>query len=303
MTLFAAGGPSVATQMVGSSLIGVREGLEASVVVMTLIAFAVKSGRRDSLKWIWAGVTAALVLTVGTFLAIQLGTNTISTMGAELVAGIGSIVAVVMVTFMVLWMRKASAHLSSDLKTGLSSALTVGGPAVALLAFLTVGREGFETALLMVAYAESVSGGVLPLVGLLTGVTVAAALTVALYRGAVRIDFNRFFLITGLFLIVVAAGILSYGIHAFQAFGWLPGLNYLAYDISSWYEADTWYGSILSGIFNIQSSATWLQMVAWITYIAVVGTAFVLRGRTGRATRTPKPSDLAAADTVDAPSA
>lgn len=275
MTYFAAGTPSVATQMMGSGLIGVREGLEASIVVMTLVAFAVKSGRRDALKWIWSGVSAALVLTIGTFLVIQLGTNTISTMGAELVAGIASTVAVVMVTFMVLWMRKASGHLSSDLKAGLSSALIVGGPAVALLAFLTVGREGFETALLMVAYAESVAGGVLPLVGLLLGVSVAAALTVAMYHGAVRINFTRFFLITGLFLIVVAAGILSYGIHAFQAFGWLPGRSDLAYDVGSWYQADSWYGSVLSGVFNIQSSATWLQVVAWFAYIVVVGAAFL----------------------------
>lgn len=292
MDLLASDAPSVITQMLGSGLIGVREGLEASIVVMTLIAFAVKAGRRDALKWIWAGVGAALLLTVGTFIVIQVGTSTISSKGAELVAGIASTVAVVMVTFMVLWMRKASAHLSSELKSELGSALKVGAPAVAVLAFLTVGREGFETALLMVAYAESMSGGVLPLVGLLLGVAVAAALTVALYRGAVRINLSRFFLVTGLFLIVVAAGILTYGIHAFQAFGWLPGLDNLAYDISSWYEADSWYGSILSGIFNIQSSATWLQVLAWIVYILVVGTVFLLRGRT----RAPKPAS-APADT------
>ncbi len=290
MSHMLAAGPSFATQLTGSGLIGLREGLEASIVVMTLLAFAVKSGRRDALAWIWAGVAAALVLTVGTFLVIQLGTNTISSMGAELVAGIGSAVAVVMVTFMILWMRRASAHLASDLKEDLSSALSVGGPAVALLAFLTVGREGFETALLMVAYAESVAGGVVPLIGVLIGVAAAAALTVAMYRGAVRINFSRFFLITGLFLIVVAAGILSYGVHAFQAYGWLPGLGDVAYDISSWYQEDTWYGSILSGIFNIRSSASWLQVIAWLGYLVIVGGAFLLRGPRRAATAPSTPA-------------
>ncbi|MEZ5210742.1 FTR1 family protein [Gordonia sp. PP30] len=280
MTILAEGTPSVVTQMFGSGLIGVREGLEAGIVVMVLIAFAAKSDRRDALKWIWAGVAAALTMTIGTFLIIQFGTSTISSLTAELIAGIASLVAVVIVTSMLLWMRKASAHISGDLKSGLSSALEIGGIAVFGLAFLAVGREGFETALLMVGYAESVSGGLWPLMGLLLGILIAALLTALLYYGAISINFSKFFTYTGLFLVIVAAGILSYGVHALQVYGWLPGHGAVAYDISATYDASSWYGVILSGIFNFSPNPSWLQVIAWILYVAIVTPLFLLRGRT-----------------------
>lgn len=293
-TFIAQGGPSVVTQMVGSGLIGVREGLEAGIVVMVLIAFAVKSERRDSLKWIWLGVIAALAMLIGTFLIIQFGSSTITSLAAELIAGIASLVAVCIVTFMVLWMRKASAHISSDLKAGLSDALSAGGAAVFGLAFLAVGREAFETALLMVGYAENASSKGWTLVGLLLGILVAVALTWLLYRGAIRINFATFFLYTGLFLIVVAAGILAYGVHALQVYGWLPGLDTIAFDISSWYSHDGWYGTILGGIFNFTPVPTVLQVVAWVAYVIVIGALFIARGRT--APPKPRPAEPALND-------
>lgn len=296
-TFIAEGGPSVVTQMVGSGLIGVREGLEAGIVVMVLIAFAVKSDRRDALKWIWLGVAAALIMMISAFLIIQFGSSTITSLGAELIAGIASLVAVGIVTFMVLWMRKASAHIAGDLKAGLSDALTAGGAAVFGLAFLAVGREGFETALLMVGYAESVSGGVWPLIGLLLGMLVAVVLTWLLYKGAIRINFSTFFLYTGLFLIVVAAGILAYGVRALQVYGWLPGLDNIAFDISSWYDQGAWYGVILGGIFNFRPEPTVLQVVAWVGYVIIVGGLFIARGRS--VTDKPAPAKPAATATAD----
>ncbi|MFT3663373.1 MAG: FTR1 family protein [Gordonia sp. (in: high G+C Gram-positive bacteria)] len=291
MTTLAEGTPSVVTQMLGSSVIGVREGLEAGIVVMVLIAFSTKAGRTDALKWIWGGLLAALTMTIGTFLVIQFGTSTISSLTAELIAGLASLVAVVIVTYMLLWMRKAAAHMSGDLKSGLADALEVGGPAIFGLAFLAVGREGFETALLMVGYAESISGGIWPLVGLLLGILIAALLTALLYYGAVQIDFGKFFTYTGLFLIVVAAGILSYGVHAMQVYGWLPGLNSHAYDISGWYDVSSWYGSILSGIFNFSANPTWLQVFAWLLYLVIVTSLFLLRGRTTNRKEVPHGSE------------
>ncbi|MFC3243772.1 iron uptake transporter permease EfeU [Gordonia humi] len=294
-TITAEGAPSIATQMFGSGLIGVREGLETGIVVMILIAFAVKSGRRDAVKWIWLGVLAAVVMMVGTFLIIQFGTSTMSSLAAELIAGIASLVAVVIVTFMVLWMRKASASISGELKSGLTTAMSAGGAAVTGLAFLAVGREGFETALLMVGYAESSSNGPWPLLGLLAGIVVAIGLTFLLYKGAIKINFNRFFFYTGLFLIVVAAGIASYGVRALQVYGWLPGLHDIAFDITSWYDQSAWYGEVLQGIFNFRPEPTVLQVSVWAGYIVIVGTAFVLRGT--------KPKSAASTPSASAPAA
>lgn len=142
---------NITSQLLGSGLIGLREGLEAAIVVSILVAFLVKSERRDALRWVWLGVSCAIAVTVTVFLVIQFGENTISGLGAEAVAGIASLLAVVIVTTMVLWMKKAAASISGELRSDLAQALETGGPAVALLAFLAVGREGVETALFMVA--------------------------------------------------------------------------------------------------------------------------------------------------------
>jgi len=232
------------------------------------------------------------VMTVGVFLAIQYGTYTVKDLAAEAIAGVASLVAVAIVTSMVLWMRKASAGLSGELREGMSRALEAGALAVFMLAFLAVGREGFETALFMVGYAEAETAW--PLLGLLVGVLLAAGIAWGMYAGAVRINLAKFFKYTGAFLIVVAAGILSYGIGALQTVGWLPALGGRAFDISSWFNWSSWYGEIIQGVFNITPTPTVLQLVLWLAYLAIVLTLF-LRPTTG-AVKKP-PADQAAAST------
>lgn len=273
MTMLSAAAPNVPAQVFGSGLIGVREGLEAGIIVMVLIAFLVKARRRDALKWVWLGVAAAVAMTVGVFLAIQYGAYTIKDLAAEAIAGVASLVAVVIVTSMVLWMRKAAAGLSGELRTGMSQALETGALAVFMLAFLAVGREGVETALFMVGYAEAETAW--PLLGLLIGVLVAAAIAVGMYAGAIRINLAKFFTYTGAFLIVVAAGVLSYGIGALQTVGWLPNPGGRAFDISSWFNWSSWYGEIIQGVFNVTPTPTVLQLVCWLAYLAIVLTLFL----------------------------
>ncbi|MFE3293471.1 iron uptake transporter permease EfeU [Rhodococcus sp. NPDC059234] len=292
--------PSIATQLFGSGLIGVREGLETGIVVMILIAFLVKSDRRDALKWVWLGVAAAVAMVVGIFVAIHFGTSTVTGMAAELISGIASLVAVVIVTAMVLWMRKAAASISGHLKAGMSKALAVGPLAVAAMAFFAVGREGVETALLLVGYAENAAGSAWPLVGLVLGIVVAAGLTVLLYFGAVRIDFAKFFRYTGIFLIVVAAGILAYGVRALQIAGWLPGGSNLAFDASSTFDTSSWYGTVLQGIFNFRPDPTVFQVVAWLVYVVVVLPLF-LRPTPPKSAPAPAEDEPTADQTSDLP--
>lgn len=272
-TTLTAAAPTVSAQLFGSGLIGLREGLEAGIVVMVLVAFLVKAGRRDALKWVWLGVAAAVAMTVGVFLAIQLGAYTIKDLAAEAIAGVASLVAVAIVTSMVLWMRKASASMSGELRAGMSRALDTGALAVVMLSFLAVGREGVETALFMVGYAEAETAW--PLVGLLVGVAVAAAIARGMYAGAIRINLSKFFTFTGVFLIVVAAGILSYGIGALQTVGWLPAPGGRAFDITSWFNWSSWYGEIVQGVFNVSPTPSVLQLVSWLAYLAVVLTLFL----------------------------
>jgi high-affinity iron transporter len=269
----AAAAPNITSQLFGSGLIGLREGLEAAIVVTILVAFLVKAQRRDALKWVWLGVAAAIVMTIAVFLAIQLSAYTISGLGAEAIAGIASLVAVAIVTTMVLWMKSAAAGLSGELRSGMARALETGSMAVLALAFLAVGREGVETALFMVGYAEAETAW--PLVGLVTGVLIAAAIAYGMYAGAIRINLSKFFTYTGIFLIVVAAGILSYGVGALQTVGWLPGLSTKAFDVSSWFNWSSWYGEIIQGVFNITPTPTVLQLSLWLAYLVVVLTIFI----------------------------
>jgi high-affinity iron transporter len=287
-----AAGASVSSQLFGSALIGLREGLETAIVVTILVAFLVKSNRRDALKWVWLGVAAAIAMTIAVFLIIQFGENTISGLAAEAIAGIASLVAVAIVTTMVLWMKKAAAALSGELRGDMAQALETGGLAVLSLAFLAVGREGVETALFMVGYAEAETAW--PLAGLIVGVLIAVAIAYGMYVGAVRINLAKFFSYTGVFLIVVAAGILSYGIGALQTVGWLPGLANRAFDISSWFNWSSWYGEVIQGIFNVTPTPTVVQFAAWLAYLVIVLALFL------RPTR--KPAKPSSAPPPDSPS-
>ena len=290
----AADGPSTSSQFFGSLLIGLREGLEASIVVMILVAFLVKSDRRDALRWVWLGVGAALAITIGVFAVIQFGENTISGLGAEAIAGIASLLAVAIVTTMVLWMKKAAAGMSGQLRAEMSQALQTGALAVVSLSFLAVGREGVETALFMVGYAEASTFW--PLAGLLVGVLVAVAIAYGMYKGAVRLNLAKFFTYTGVFLILVAAGILSYGIGALQTVGWLPGLADKAFDITSWFNWSSWYGEAVQGIFNITPTPTVLQIACWLGYLVVV-LALLLRPNRGAHPPGPAPEPVTTQET------
>jgi high-affinity iron transporter len=269
-----AAGASVSSQVLGSLLIGLREGLETAIVVTILIAFLVKSQRREALKWVWLGVGAAITMTIAVFLVIQFGENTVSGLAAEAIAGVASLVAVAIVTTMVLWMKKAAASMSGELRSDMTRALRTGGWAVAALAFLAVGREGVETALFMVGYAEANTAW--PLAGLLIGVLIACVIAYGMYAGAVRINLATFFKYTGVFLVVVAAGILSYGIGGLQTVSWLPGLGTKAFDITGALNWSSWYGQVIQGVFNVTPTPTVLQFCGWLGYLVVV-LAFFLR--------------------------
>jgi high-affinity iron transporter len=280
-----AAAPNITSQLFGSGLIGLREGLEAAIIVTILVALLVKAERRDALKWVWLGVTAAIAMTVAVFLVIQFGEDTISGLAAEAIAGIASLVAVAIVTTMVLWMKKAAASMSGELRSDMQRALETGSLAVLALAFLAVGREGVETALFMVGYAEAQTAW--PLIGLVVGVLAAAAIAYGMYAGAVRVNLSKFFRYTGVFLIVVAAGILSYGVGALQTVGWLPGLSNKAFDISAGFNWSSWYGEIIQGVFNFTPTPTVLQFALWLAYLVIVLTIFL---RPMKAPAKPDPS-------------
>lgn len=249
-------------------LIGLREGLEASMVVMILVAFLVKSHRKDQLKWVWTGVAGALAVTVATFCIIHFGTKMLTTQGQELIGGIGSLVAVGLVSYILLWMRGASKNMSAELKGKMTDAVAVGPFAVFVVAFMAVVREGIETALL-VFDTFAYGGTTTPALGLTIGIAISVAVACGMYFGAVRIDLSLFFRITGILLVIVAAGILRYGINDLQEAGVLPGLHNLAFDISSVLVPGTAVATFIEGIFNLIPAPTVASMVGWAIYLVI----------------------------------
>lgn len=274
--------------LVSNALIGLREGLEAALVVVILVAFLVKTDRRWALRYVWLGVITAVVLSAGLAALLTFGTRQLSFETQELIGGSASILAVAFVTAMVFWMKSAARTISGELKGKLDQALDLGPLAVALVGFLGVGREGLETAIFFYATTEAAGAGEnQPLIGWLIGLGAAIALGWLIYRGAIQINLGRFFKWTGIALILVAAGILAYGIHDLQEAQFLPGLNTLAFDVSGVIRPDSWYATLLKGIFNFTPATTVLQAIAWVLYVAIVLTLFL---RPAKAPSAPKPA-------------
>jgi len=262
--------------LASNALIGLREGLEAALVVVILVAFLVKTERRWALRYVWSGVALAVVLSVGIGAVLTFGTRQLSFEQQELIGGSASILAVAFVTGMVFWMRTAARTISGELKGKLDRALDVGPLAVALVGFLGVGREGLETAIFFYATTQAAGQGTSqPLVGFVVGILAAVVLGMLIYKGAVRINLGTFFRWTGALLVVVAAGILSYGLHDLQEAAFLPGLRTLAFDVSHVIDPGSWYATLMRGIFNFTPATTVLQAVAWVLYVGVVLTLFL----------------------------
>jgi high-affinity iron transporter len=238
---------------------------------------------------VWAGVGLAVALSVffGWLLSYTSTSLLQKTEHRELFEAITSIAAVVFVTWMIFWMRRAARSIAGELRSKLTDALAVGSIAVAVMAFLAVVREGLETSLIFYSAVQGagVDGG--PLYALLGGIATAVLLGYLLYATAVRINLSTFFTWTGALLILVAAGILKYGVHDLQESAVLPGLNNVAFDISTVLDPASWYAALLGGMFNITPAPTVLEVVAWVAYAVPVLVLFLRptrRKRTASAT-------------------
>ena len=267
--------------MLANFLIGLREGLEAALIVSILVAYLVKADRRHDLRYIWAGVGIAVGISLLFGAILTYGPKGLTFEAQEIIGGTLSIVAVGFVTWMVLWMATASRSLSSTLRSSLDGATKPWS--LTVVALLAVGREGLETALFIWAATQAAARDTgatwQPLLGALLGILVAVVLGYLIYRGALRINLSKFFTWTGAFLIVVAAGVLAYGVHDLQEAGVLPGLHTIAFDVSHVVTLDSVLGTVLKGVFNFSPVTTVLEATVWVAYVLVVGGLFIQRNR------------------------
>lgn len=268
--------------MLGNYLIGLREGLEATLVVSILVAYLVKTDRRHLLKWIALGVGLAVAVSVAFGALLTYGPKGLTFEAQEFIGGTLSILAVGLVTWMIFWMAATARTLSGELRGALDRAAVAGPGALTLVAGLAVGREGLETALFLWAATKAAAGEgstAGPLLFALLGILTAVAVGWLLYRGAVRLNLGTFFTWTGGFLVVVAAGVLAYGVHDLQEAGFLPGLGTLAFDVSGTLRPGSVLGTLVKGIFNISPAMTVLEVAVWLAYLVPVMTLYVLRVR------------------------
>ncbi|MFD0267368.1 iron uptake transporter permease EfeU [Streptomyces sp. NPDC127106] len=277
--------------MFSNYLIGLREGLEASLVVCILVAYLVKTENRDKLPPLWLGVGLAAAISLAFGAALEFGTSELTFQAQEAIGGSLSIVAVGLVTWMVFWMKRTARHLKAELHGKLDAALAMGTGALVATAFLAVGREGLETSLFVWRSVHAAGDGSAPLIGVLLGLGTSVLLGWLFYRGALRIDLSRFFTWTGAMLVVVAAGVLAYGVHDLQEAEFLPGLTDRAFDISGAVPPDSWYGTLLKGTFNFQPDPTWLQVAVWVLYLVPTLALFLAQGarRPARPAQAPAP--------------
>lgn len=295
--------------MLATFLIGLREGLEAALVVGILVAYLTRIDRRDVLPRLWAGVglAIALALTIGAILTF--GAYALTFEAQELIGGLLSLLAVGMVTWMIFWMQRTARTMKSTLEGGIDRALATGGLwGIVAIGFVSVAREGIETTLLLWSMVQSFGDAPVALVGALLGLVAAVLLGWLLSRGMVRLDLRVFFTWTGAFLVIVAAGVLAYAVHDLQEAGALPGpfssaapidpatgavaVGWTAFPFGWAFDASAQIppggalAAVLQATVGFMPQMTWLQVVAWAVYLVVVGTFFVRGVRRRPASRT-----------------
>src|SRR5215216_3266183 len=231
--------------MVPTLVIALREGVEASLIVGIVAAFCVKEGRRDALRPMWFGVALAAAACVVVAVGLRMIGQELPQREQEMLETVIGLIAVGAVTYMIVWMRQHARGLK---------------------AFLAVLREGFETAVFMLAAFQDSADPVAAGAGAVIGLVAAIVLGVAIYRGGVRINLSRFFRITGFVLVLVAAGLLATSVHTAHEAGWITGMQGQAVDLTWLVQPGTVTGSLLTGMLGLQPEPTVIEALAYVLY-------------------------------------
>ena len=271
--------------MLGSFLIFLREGIEGSMIVAIMLTYLASAGRRDLFKWVFAGVAAALVISSGlaVILYVLVKDSFVGSTAQTWFETVTFLVAVAILTYMTFWMKEHGRTLSASLKADMSTAMVgSSGFALAMVSFVTVGREAIETAIFTLAIAFRTSP-VLLLIGAVLGLTAALACSMLMYLMGVRLNLKRFFTVLGAALLVVAAGLLADATENLQQLGVLPGAGAALWHTGRWLSEDTGLGDVLHGLLGYASAPTALQLGVWACFLAIGLTAFFGFNRTAHA--------------------
>ncbi|HEY1357321.1 MAG TPA: iron uptake system protein EfeO [Thermoleophilaceae bacterium] len=277
--------------MIPTLVIGLREGLEASLIVGIVAAFLVQEGRRDALRPMWWGVGLAATLCLGVGVALQVVDSELPQRQQEGLETLVGLLAVAFVTFMIVWMRRHARSLRHDLEQSAGRALVTGSVAgLVAMAFFAVLREGFETSVFLLAAFQSASDPTLAGLGALIGVIVAVGIGWGIYQGGIRINLARFFRVTGAVLVFVAAGLLATAAHTAHEAGWFNSLQGQAVDLSGIVEPGTVRAALLTGMLGLQPYPTVGEAIVYFAYALPVGLYVLWPDRFRRRRRARRPA-------------
>jgi high-affinity iron transporter len=280
--------------MIPTFVIALREGVEASLIIGIIAAFLAREGRRDAMRQVWLGVGAAVLLCMVGAVALRIVGQELPESGQASLETVIGLVAVAAVTYMIVWMRRHARGIKSTLEGSAAMALAAGSTtALVAMAFLAVLREGFETSAFLLAAFQDSTDTAAAGAGAVLGLLAAVAIGIGLYRGGMRINLARFFRITGLVLVFVAAGLLATAVHTAHEAGWLSGLQGQALDLTWLVQPGTISGSLLTGMLGLQPSPTVGEVLAYVLY-AVPMALYVLWPDRLRPRRAPLRSPRAA---------
>src|SRR5215471_234972 len=256
--------------MLATFVIGLREGLEAALIVGIIAAFPRQHGRRDLLRRVWIGVGLAIVLCLAAGIGLQVVNASLPQLQQEQLETIVGIAAVAMVSYMIVWMQHHARELKGHLELAAAEAIAqASGWALVLVAFMAVLREGLETSVFLVATFQASQNAQLASLGAVLGLLVAAALGYGLYRGAVRIDLGRFFKVTSAVLVLVAAGLVMTSLHTAHEATWLDFGQQPLLNLTWLVRPGSIQAAVLTGMLGIQARPTQIEAAGWLAYIAL----------------------------------
>jgi high-affinity iron transporter len=285
-----------APTVIPTLVIGLREGLEASLIVGIIASFLAKNGRRDALRATWIGVIAAVILCLGIGIALVTLSRDLPQRAQEGLETVVGAFAVIMVTFMILWMSKHARSMKRELEGAAAEALKRGSTtALVAMAFLAVLREGFETSVFLVSVIQESNNATTATIGAFVGIAIACVIGWGIYRGGVRLNLARFFKITGVVLVLVAAGLVMTVLSTAHEAGWLNAGQSIAFNMSWLVRPGTVWASLLTGVLGLQPEPTVIEVAGWLLY-AVPMLAYITWPRPQR----PRPAVAPATESASA---
>jgi high-affinity iron transporter len=249
--------------------------LEATLIVSIVGAFLRRNG--NSVRPMMVGVAIAVALSIAVGVGLDMLSASLPQAQQEMLETVIGFVAVVFVTTMIIWMNRNAFHLKGELESEAAQAINAGGSvALATMAFLAVLKEGFETAVFLLAAAQSTHGsGWSALFGGVAGIAVSIGIGIGIYFGGLKLNLGRFFRITGIFLIFIAAGLVTGALRTAHEAGWVNIGQQQVFDFSSWMPARSVLGALITGMFGIPSDPRLIEVLGWLLYAIPVLAVFL----------------------------